>query len=191
MFEPFIFFEKEIEMDTTSYNPGPNVVRAVSQEQMDIKNAIPQSLGRAVLDEIGFGTELDDGIVDNSYSEERERVPIFKLQAVEEARKLTQQFKDDADYDELVKYVQKWKTIMTGENDTMMDHRAIAVLLDDDVMFNELKRSHEALDNTYEYLTKEPNAWAKHEEMYDKLLEDIKTESSKCEEAKAILNKLM
>ncbi len=175
-------------MDTTNYIPGPNVRRAVSQEQMDVKNAIPSGLGEQIMGELGYGTiPVEEPIIRT----EAEKVPIFKLQAVEEARELTKKFKDDANYEELVKYVQKWKTIMTGENDTEMDHKAIAVLLDDEVMFAELKRSHEALDNTYEYLTKEPNAWAKHEEMYDKLLEDIKNESSKCEEAKTILNKLM
>ncbi len=177
-------------MDTTNYIPGPNVRRAVSPEQMEIKNAIPQTLGEQIREELGFGpTQQESPMVD--ILPDREKVPIFKLQAVEEARKLTQKFKDDANYEELVKYVQKWKTIMTGENDNEMDHRAIAVLLDDEIMFDELKRSHQALDNTYEYLTKEPNAWAKHEEMYDKLLEDIKNESAKCEEAKSILNKLM
>lgn len=188
MSEPFIFFEKEIEMDTNNLFSGINVKRDVTPEQMNIKDSVPQELPVYNFDNIRVNT--GEPIYETPQYSEAEKVPIFKLQAVEEARELTKKFKDDANYEELVKYVQKWKTFMSGENDTEMDHRALAVLLDDQIMFEELKRSHQELDDLYEYLAHEPNGWEKHCEMYDKLLEDIKVESAKCDEAQKMLDRL-
>lgn len=116
-------------------------------------------------------------------------VPIYELKADEEARQKLKNHKEDAEYEILVAKVKEWEALLSDK--TELDHQALAVLLDDKVMFDELKRSHKLLDDTYAYITKETNKWEEHEAMYDALLANIKDEADKCEEARLMLSKLM
>lgn len=116
-------------------------------------------------------------------------VPIFELKADEEARAKLKNHQETAEYEELVAKVKEWEAILADK--TEIDHKALAVLLDDRYLFGELKRSHHVLDDTYAYITKETNKWEEHEAMYDALLANIKDESEKCEEARQMLSKLM
>lgn len=120
---------------------------------------------------------------------EEPRVPIYELKADEEARAKLRNHKEQADYEALVAKVKEWEALLADK--TELDHKALAVLLDDSVLFDELKRSHHVLDDTYAYITKETNKWEEHEAMYDALLGNIRDESDKCEEARQMLSKLM
>lgn len=165
------------------YNTG------VSQDAREVKNNIPDFLSIKIQEQ-AMNDMLDETIENKDDLSARPSVPIYELKADEDARQLLQQFKDDADYEELVKYVKKWRVKMSGDDDTPMDHRALAVLLDDRTMFAELKRSHKMLDDTYSYLTGKTNMWPEHEETYDKIIDDIKQENEKCEEARQMLDRL-
>lgn len=116
-------------------------------------------------------------------------VPIYELKADEDARAKLRNHKEQSDYEELVAKVKEWEGILADKGE--IDHKALAVLLDDKVLFDELKRSHHVLDDTYAYITKETNKWEEHEAMYDALLGNIRDESEKCEEARQMLSKLM
>lgn len=116
-------------------------------------------------------------------------VPIYELKADEEARAKLRNHKEESEYEELVLKVKEWESILADKSE--IDHKALAVLLDDKILFDELKRSHHVLDDTYAYITKETNKWEEHEAMYDALLGNIRDESGKCEEARQMLSKLM
>lgn len=130
-----------------------------------------------------------DGILETTRNVGKQSVPIYELKADEEARAKLRNHKEQSDYEELVAKVKEWEAILADKGE--LDHKALAVLLDDKVLFDELKRSHHVLDDTYAYITKETNKWEEHEAMYDALLGNIKDESDKCEEARLILSKLM
>jgi len=141
--------------------------------------------------------ELSDKIINEALNDvERVRempprptVPIYELKADEEARAKLRNHKEEEEYEELVKAVKEVKAYLTDKPEIF--HKALAVELDDEIMFDELKRSHKLLDNTYAYITKETNKWEEHEAMYDALLANIRDESDKCEEARQMLSKLM
>lgn len=122
-------------------------------------------------------------------STQKQAVPIYELKADEDARVKLKNHKETEEYEMLVSKVKEWEAILADK--TELDHKALAVLLDDKVLFDELKRSHHVLDDTYAYITKETNKWEEHEAMYDALLANIRDESEKCEEARLMLSKLM
>lgn len=141
--------------------------------------------------------ELSDKIINAALEEHvdmvreipRPTVPIYELRADEDARAKLRNHKSQAEYEELVAKVKEWESILADKSE--IDHKALAVLLDDKILFDELKRSHHVLDDTYAYITKETNKWEEHEAMYDALLGNIRDESDKCEEARQMLSKLM
>lgn len=163
--------------------------RHVTDEQRKAVEVIPPQLNMDILQE-----EIEsrwDSIANVSNVEEsaKKPIPIYNLKADEEARSKLVKHEEEAHYEALVTRVKEWEALLADKDE--LDHRALAVLLDDSIMFEELKRSHKMLDDTYAYITHETNMWEKHEQMYDTLLKDIQDESSKCQEAKSILDKLM
>ena len=137
--------------------------------------------------------ELSDKIIseaENNFDESaKQTVPIYQLKADEEARAKLKNHKEQSEYEELVIKVKEWEALLADK--TELDDKALAVLLDDRYLFDELKRSHKVLDDTYAYITKETNKWEEHEAMYDALLSNIKDEYDRCEEARQMLSKLM
>lgn len=170
----------------------PGVKRNTTPEQREMVANIPDRLGvydddwekESVLDELN-----DEDIIAITKNLVRNTVPIYELKADEEARAKLKNHKEQNEYEELVAKVKEWEVLLADK--TELDHKALAVLLDDKILFDELKRSHHVLDDTYAYITKETNKWEEHEAMYDALLTNIRDESDKCEEARQMLAKLM
>lgn len=157
-----------------------------SPEQREIANSVPTILGTGELPDID--AELNE-FFNVTKEVTKQSVPIYELKAEEEARAKLKNHKNEAEYEALVARVKEWESILADKDE--LDHMALAVLLDDRVLFNELKRSHKTLDDTWSYITKETNKWEQHEAAYDSLLNDIYEETAKCEEAKAMLSRLM
>lgn len=164
MFESFVFLKGDNEMDFSMPVYKTGVTEEQKQFVMDI-----------------------DGIIQRT--EEKPAVPIFELKADEEARERLKNHQNEIEYENLVAKVKEWEILLADKD--IIDHQALAVLLDDKILFDELKRSHKVLDDTYAYITKETNKWEQHESMYDSLLNDIRDESDKCEEARNMLARLM
>lgn len=163
----------------TGYTPEQLEAIALTEEPMF--DEVESSLDKLVEATMAMG---NNGVIAREPS-----VPIYELKADEEARAKLRNHQEDAEYEELVGRVKEWESLLADKDE--MDHKALAVLLDDKILFDELKRSHKVLDDTYAYITKETNKWEEHESMYDALLTNIKDESEKCEEARQMLSKLM
>lgn len=101
----------------------------------------------------------------------KQSVPIYELKADEEARAKLKTHQEDADYEELVKRVNTHEPYFADKDE--MDHRAIAVILDNDILFDELLRAIIALDDTHSEIMKETNKSERHAEMINELRADM------------------
>lgn len=152
-----------------------------TMEQRNVKNAIPSSLED---DFLGIDIQLDESVF-----EEKKPIPIYNLKADEEARAKLANHEEEQEYETLVAHVKELSAFMQDKDD--IDHRAMAVILDDKIMFDEIKRSLKALDFAHAAITNGTNQWEKHEQMLNGILDDIYSESAECKKMYDMLAKLM
>lgn len=182
MFEPLINLKGEKTMDFNSglYFAG----RKTTPEQREITGSIPNILNTGDLPDIDISE-----IIETTKEIGKPNVPIYELKADEEARAKLKSHKDDSNYEELVACVKVHEPYFADKDE--IDHRAIAVILDNDVMFDELERALKALDDTLSEIDKEPNKWEQHGAMFSKLREDMHYAVNRRNALLDTLNRLM
>lgn len=182
MFEPLINLKGEKEMD---FESGILYNRRTTPEQREVTSSIPQSFGNT-----GELPEVDiPSFIDVTKEIGKPNVPIYELKADEDARAKLKSHKNDANYEELVARVKQHEPYFADKDE--IDHRAIAVILDNDVMFDELERALKALDDTLSEIDKEPNKWEQHGAMFSKLREDMHYAVNRRNDLLDTLNRLM
>lgn len=164
------------------FNSGIYFTGKTTPEQKEVANSVPTFLNTGELPDISE-------IIETTKDVGKPNVPIYELKAEEEARAKLKNHKEDENYEALVAAVKKWEPMLADADE--MDHKALAVILDDNVLFDELMRSHKALDDTHSFVKKETNKWEKHNEMYLTLKEDMRSDSAEVYEVYEMIQKLM